>query len=276
MTRDPLTRARYHFDVRRQQPAGRRVSGPVRTRAGGGFIRTTVKGRLSADIRQTRARNEASSPRRVGEAFLFMGQDEATVSTPATPRICVTVGGATTAELRRARDQVRDADSRRAAARLGARSRSRRQRSPGGGCPVIITCRPRWEGGHFDRLGGRTPAAAAPRVGTRRRVRRRRARGAVRPPVPHEHARAPRRPLAARLQPACRAISADASRPCAIRRPRSSRSRCSAARLSDALEVFGLQRLLRGRAFVAIGMGAAGRRHPRARLARGLVLDLRG
>ena len=57
---------------------------------------------------------------------------------------------------------------------------------------------------------------------------------------------------------ACRAISADASRPCATRRQRSSRLPCGPRRLSDAIEVFGLQRLLPGRELVAIGMGMPG------------------
>ena len=65
-----------------------------------------------------------------------------------TPRLCVTVTGATTAELRRRRDEAPDADlvelrldtvaDPDAAGALSGRS-----------APVIVTCRPTWEGGHF-------------------------------------------------------------------------------------------------------------------------------
>src|SRR3990172_2653287 len=79
----------------------------------------------------------ASSARRVEGAFLFM------------PLLCVTVTAPTTAELRRKRDQaaadadivelrldsVKDPDV--AAALAGRRG------------PVIVTCRPTWEGGRF-------------------------------------------------------------------------------------------------------------------------------
>ncbi|HXE80277.1 MAG TPA: type I 3-dehydroquinate dehydratase [Vicinamibacterales bacterium] len=63
-------------------------------------------------------------------------------------RICATVGGATMAELRRARDEVRDADivevrldtvsDPDAAGALAGRTR-----------PVLVTCRASWEGGGF-------------------------------------------------------------------------------------------------------------------------------
>src|SRR5207247_1144392 len=64
------------------------------------------------------------------------------------PLICATVTGSTTAELRRRRDEVVDADlvelrldsvsDPNAAGALAGRRR-----------PVIVTCRPTWEGGHF-------------------------------------------------------------------------------------------------------------------------------
>ena len=64
------------------------------------------------------------------------------------PLLCVTVTGATTAELRRKRDAVTDADlvelrldsvaDPSAAAALAGRGR-----------PAIVTCRPKWEGGSF-------------------------------------------------------------------------------------------------------------------------------
>ncbi len=65
-----------------------------------------------------------------------------------TPRLCVTVTAATTAELRRRRDAVRDADL--VELRIDSVSdpdvagalRDRRR-------PVIVTCRPAWEGGEF-------------------------------------------------------------------------------------------------------------------------------
>src|SRR5438105_14849408 len=64
------------------------------------------------------------------------------------PLLCVTVTAATTAELRRRRDEVADADL--VELRLdsvadpdvaGALAGRRR--------PVIVTCRPEWEGGWF-------------------------------------------------------------------------------------------------------------------------------
>src|SRR5881394_3513413 len=64
------------------------------------------------------------------------------------PLLCVTVTGATTAELCRKRDAVADADlielrldtvsDPSAAGALAGRRR-----------PVIVTCRPEWEGGEF-------------------------------------------------------------------------------------------------------------------------------
>ena len=64
------------------------------------------------------------------------------------PLLCVTVTAATMAELRRRRDAVTDADL--VELRLdtvcdpdiaGALSARR--------CPVVVTCRPQWEGGRF-------------------------------------------------------------------------------------------------------------------------------
>lgn len=65
------------------------------------------------------------------------------------PRICVTVTGTTTAELRARRDAVEDADL------VEVRLDGVRDPSPAGVLagrrrPVIVTCRPRWEGGRFD------------------------------------------------------------------------------------------------------------------------------
>src|SRR5262249_41548495 len=64
------------------------------------------------------------------------------------PLLCVTVTAATTAELRRRRDEVADADL--IELRLdsvadpdAARALAGRRR------PVVVTCRPTWEGGHF-------------------------------------------------------------------------------------------------------------------------------
>src|SRR5216684_1451189 len=66
----------------------------------------------------------------------------------STPRLCVTVSAATTAELRAQRDTVTDADlielrldsvcDPDVAAALAGRRR-----------PVVVTCRPTWEGGRF-------------------------------------------------------------------------------------------------------------------------------
>ena len=65
------------------------------------------------------------------------------------PQLCVTVTAPTTADLRRQRDEVADADlielrldSVRDPDALGALQGRQR--------PVIVTCRPRWEGGSFD------------------------------------------------------------------------------------------------------------------------------
>src|SRR5713101_6172315 len=67
----------------------------------------------------------------------------------STPRLCVTVSAATTAELRAQRDAVTDADlielrldsvcDPDVAAALAGRRR-----------PVVVTCRPTWEGGRFE------------------------------------------------------------------------------------------------------------------------------
>src|SRR5256885_1724072 len=66
----------------------------------------------------------------------------------SAPLLCVTVTAPTTAELRRLRDEIDNADlielrldsvaDPNAAAALAGRRR-----------PVIVTCRPTWEGGHF-------------------------------------------------------------------------------------------------------------------------------
>jgi 3-dehydroquinate dehydratase / shikimate dehydrogenase len=62
--------------------------------------------------------------------------------------LCVTVTGATTAELRKRRDEVVDADL--IELRLDSVSDpSVAAALAGRQCPVIVTCRPAWEGGHF-------------------------------------------------------------------------------------------------------------------------------
>ena len=66
----------------------------------------------------------------------------------ANARLCVTVTGATTAELRRQRDGVVGADL------VELRLDTVADPSPAGALaerrgPVIVTCRPTWEGGHF-------------------------------------------------------------------------------------------------------------------------------
>jgi 3-dehydroquinate dehydratase/shikimate dehydrogenase len=65
-----------------------------------------------------------------------------------TPKLCVTVTGGTTAELRKRRDEVTDADL------IELRVDTVRDPSAAGALsgrrtPVIFTCRPTWEGGHF-------------------------------------------------------------------------------------------------------------------------------
>jgi 3-dehydroquinate dehydratase/shikimate dehydrogenase len=67
----------------------------------------------------------------------------------ATARLCITVTGATTAELRARRDQIGRADL------LELRVDTVSDPDAAGAladrrCPVIVTCRARWEGGHFD------------------------------------------------------------------------------------------------------------------------------
>src|SRR5262249_3777213 len=66
----------------------------------------------------------------------------------AAAKLCVTVTGDTTADLRRARDAVADADL------VELRLDSVRDPNVPGALagrrgPVIVTCRPRWEGGGF-------------------------------------------------------------------------------------------------------------------------------
>jgi len=63
-------------------------------------------------------------------------------------KLCVTVTAATTAELRRRRDEVRDADL--IELRLDTVSDPDVTGALAGRrCPVIVTCRPTWEGGYF-------------------------------------------------------------------------------------------------------------------------------
>lgn len=66
----------------------------------------------------------------------------------ATAQICATVTGRTTAELRARRDQVVNADL------IELRLDTVRDPDVAGAladrsCPVVVTCRPSWEGGHF-------------------------------------------------------------------------------------------------------------------------------
>jgi 3-dehydroquinate dehydratase/shikimate dehydrogenase len=64
------------------------------------------------------------------------------------PKVCVTVTGATTAELRDRRDRVTDADL--VELRLDSvRDPSAAAALAGRRLPVIVTCRPTWEGGRF-------------------------------------------------------------------------------------------------------------------------------
>jgi 3-dehydroquinate dehydratase / shikimate dehydrogenase len=170
--------------------------------------------------------------------------------------LCVTVGGVTMAELRRARDEVVDADL--VELRLDATS----DPDPAGALdgrrhPVIVTCRPRWEGGHFSgseeerrallsrawQLGAEYvdvehAAPFAPSLlaetGGRRVVLSLHDFGGV----PHD--------LAARVTAMC-GTGAEVIKVAV-----------ATARLADALEVFELGRRLAGRTFVAIGMGTAG------------------
>src|SRR5437016_6507662 len=65
------------------------------------------------------------------------------------PLLCVTVTGDTTAELRQKRDAVTDADL------VELRLDTVSDPSAAGAladrrCPVIVTCRPQWEGGSFN------------------------------------------------------------------------------------------------------------------------------
>ena len=65
------------------------------------------------------------------------------------PLLCVTITAATTAELRRKRDEVVEADI--IELRLdGVRDPDVSGALAGRRRPAIITCRPRWEGGLFD------------------------------------------------------------------------------------------------------------------------------
>jgi 3-dehydroquinate dehydratase/shikimate dehydrogenase len=65
------------------------------------------------------------------------------------PRLCVTVTATSTAELRRRRDAVRDADL--VELRLdGVRDPDVAGSLDGRRLPVIVTCRPTWEGGRFE------------------------------------------------------------------------------------------------------------------------------
>src|SRR5436190_9618152 len=77
--------------------------------------------------------------RRLKRLFLFMPK----------PLVCVTVTAPTMAELRRRRDEVTDADL--VELRLDTVSDPDVAGALAGrGLPVLITCRPEWEGGHFN------------------------------------------------------------------------------------------------------------------------------
>ena len=178
------------------------------------------------------------------------------MTTPATPRICVTVGGATIAELRRARDEVVDADL------VELRLDAVRQPDPiealgGRPLPVIVTCRPRWEGGFFDGSEHERHALL------------RRAWDAGADYVDVEHAA----PFAPALLTSTGGHRVVLSMHDFEGIPRDLGERVAAMRntpaavikiavrtptLRDAMEVFGLQRLLPGRDLVAIGMGMPG------------------
>ena len=171
-------------------------------------------------------------------------------------RLCVTVGGATMAELRHARDAVVDADL--VELRLDATC----DPDPAGALegrrhPVIVTCRARWEGGHFagseeerqallwrawelgaeyvdvEHAAGFAPSLLAQTGGRRVVLSVHDFEG-----VPHD--------LPARVTAMCGAGAEVV------------KVAVTTARLTDALEVFDLGRRLADRNFVAIGMGTAG------------------
>ena len=77
----------------------------------------------------------------------------------STPRLCVTVTATSTAELRRRRDAVRDADL--VELRLdGVADPDVAGALAGRRLPVIVTCRPVWEGGRFAGIRRGAQAAA--------------------------------------------------------------------------------------------------------------------
>jgi 3-dehydroquinate dehydratase/shikimate dehydrogenase len=160
------------------------------------------------------------------------------------------------AELRHARDEVRDADL------VELRLDAVRQPDPieavgGRRLPVIVTCRPRWEGGFFD--GSEDDRHALLRG----------AWEAGADYVDVEHA-APFAPAFLTSTAGRRVVLSMhdfdgiprdlGERVAAMRDTTASVIKVAVrtARLSHAIEVFGLQRLLPGRQFVAIGLGMAG------------------
>ena len=133
--------------------------------------------------RATRFR--ASSARPVEEAFFIVFMSK--------PLLCVTVTAPTMAELRRRRDAVADADL--VELRLDTVSDPDVAGALGGRrSPVIVTCRPTWEGGTFAGSEEERQRLLARGAGARRRVRRRRV------------ARRLRRPRRRRRRPADRAF----------------------------------------------------------------------
>jgi 3-dehydroquinate dehydratase / shikimate dehydrogenase len=186
-----------------------------------------------------------------------MGQQaDTSVTTPATPRICVTVGGATMAELCRARDDVQDADL--VELRLDSVSNPDPAAALAGRrLPVIVTCRPRWEGGSY---GGSEDERLA-------LLRRAWELGAEYVDVEHAARFAPRfltstmgRHVVLSLHDFGGVPRDLGGRVAAMRDTPAEviKVAVTAARLRDSLDVFGLQRILRGREFVAIGMGTPG------------------
>ena len=77
-------------------------------------------------------------------------------------KLCATVTGATTEELRANRDQAAGADG---ADMVELRVDYADEIDLGGvladrRCPVVVTCRPVWEGGSVPRVRGRTPPSS--------------------------------------------------------------------------------------------------------------------
>ena len=147
-----------------------------------------------------------------------------------------------------------------------ARSRRGRRRSPDGKRPVIITCRPQWEGGHFKGSEEERLAILREALAARRRVRRCRMAAGLRRTADRADQRQARRPLVARLRRRARRSRRRVTRAMRATGAEVVKIAVMAARLRDCLPLLALREATM-RAAGADRDGRGGTRNARARRA---------